>query len=1279
VTRCCCSFLKFIPVFTDQERAQAVTLEDIAIWLANILPGVSAFVAIIICWIFLTEGPNRQGYEGVKRRLDRLRDWKDECPDEGDSWVKAMRWFFPVASTRAALGSESRWVQRERWRDPKRLALAAAFVISCFFLGGVALWLYIAWLASEAIGVGLLALSAVLRLAKSPFFETEREMVELERELQGEEHRMAMMKRYATQLVGKDLLDGLDDDDAARKGQIVDPEKKKAKEIDLKLFEGLRAKTIGGVALAKSAGMSLVFGVVYFVKFWFDTMLLRLTLVSLNTPGIDNITTETYDDSTPNVGGLKAIQTAIVASLREVQKTVGDSVGGSIGIPKCEGPTVLFGVMVLTIVAVLLIRTVNMDLMGLFFASMKVVRANRPRFQGMLMLVTLGIAGAVVFSVAQALVLMFMRSLLLANPFSQDKWMCEQDDSMAVVTGKGMILLVAVVGLVAFFLSINGRFYGSPLFIDKLRKWAELDLRHVRERRELGGGMTTTSRTARESGHSLTDEEEQEDEEEENKRKRRKYWSDLRMRLIVWFGAAFPTSFGLWFDRYNIRAYLLKERSMSYSEDFNDTATCPDCHEFHADYDGMMKQSSRAVSLVWQLFPYGVFLGKLAEYANDPPLYYRGDICACGNLRKVPRSHAVLDVNGSSVVEELKTGGKGWKGGFVLNLGVFVADYLSYYGARLLSLGVYVLAVVAAVTVTARNVRRTVPVFVFVGFALAFARAFFMHMLPVLGLYLVELGSPGRVAKKKKAIEMVAILKRRDRERQAEALAQFRASSSSTAGAGPEPWEMLAGRRSYLDENRRPYWTFAVVSTKTALVLTVTILATKGLSYGVTVFLGVLMTPLLGWLIMYISKAAMRPVLYPVPNEARAAAATGGVWSFRPALYESIYVAIELIAVIPAVSLTYSFTTGFVTGLAIIILTYFPIQLLLSKRIEEMELNYDTIDWIALDNAWSGNRYTRLACAIIGSITGFLSGIFLARDLLTSEAFVSIVVPSISVGITVSVAVTVLLTTLIDDPKVVLFGASSAVIVFAIIGPLVHFAIGVPLALLVFLIFGARRESVQVHKKLQTLIANKAAKLAKLQKLKDQKLKVSNAIALVQANNSSSVSPSVSPPLSPVSPVADAPESSTALVPMATAKPRAAGDHPAFQKLAALRKLREKKKQAESTALMDGEEEENVLTMKISLRPRNGAASPAAAVALPNAVASREPSPERKLEDGAAVAEQQEEEEPKLEMLGSPKAASPVSAARVVETMLSPPPRVKYSLGSLAKKNVKPTKDNNTN
>jgi hypothetical protein len=105
--------------------------------------------------------------------------------------------------------------------------------------------------------------------------------------------------------------------------------------------------------------------------------------------------------------------------------------------------------------------------------------------------------------------------------------------------------------------------------------------------------------------------------------------ADGFMRTDVLF-AMLPTTFGLWFDSWNVKAFLLDERARLYAEKFKDPQYCTYCGYVHVPYQDLIKSTSKTVSLCWQLFPLiGIIMGKVCEYCNFPPVYYRGTAMPC--------------------------------------------------------------------------------------------------------------------------------------------------------------------------------------------------------------------------------------------------------------------------------------------------------------------------------------------------------------------------------------------------------------------------------------------------------------------------------------------------------------------------------------------------------------------------------------------------------------------------------------------------------------------------
>merc|ERR1719409_927031 len=75
------------------------------------------------------------------------------------------------------------------------------------------------------------------------------------------------------------------------------------------------------------------------------------------------------------------------------------------GVPRCEGPVVLFSGMWLVAVTLVLIRWLNYDLFGIFTSTKNVVAQTRPMFQK-----TCGIG---LMLAIQALMFIFMQCIML--------------------------------------------------------------------------------------------------------------------------------------------------------------------------------------------------------------------------------------------------------------------------------------------------------------------------------------------------------------------------------------------------------------------------------------------------------------------------------------------------------------------------------------------------------------------------------------------------------------------------------------------------------------------------------------------------------------------------------------------------------------------------------------------------------------------------------------------------------------------------------------------------
>ncbi|KAF4715893.1 hypothetical protein FOZ63_021394 [Perkinsus olseni] len=413
-----------------------------------------------------------------------------------------------------------------------------------FFGGGIGLWLLLAVMVGELIMALLMALAVIIRAAVSPFDPSRpREM------------------RQRLLVIGIPIKTDADLPDL---GEVV-----------------------------ASAFDTLVQAISSFVKFFFDFLLVRASLGSLN---FDiSIRIEALVLEIPDLfSGIRDLAEVAWRWVQAMTEAFSQFLTLAVGVPRCEGPAVVFAAVCLTIVSMVLIRWLNYDFFGLYVASKYSIKPTRPRCQKILMLAVLSGCRAVVFAAAQCMMLLFYRSLVITNPFSTKDWMCPWDDTLTMLLGRGMILVIAVGSLVLFFLCANGHFMGQDYVVAPIADWLQMDLSDLDP-----DGSDSVIR-----------------------------W-DVALAML-------PTSFGLWYDDWNVKAYLVKERAHVYAGKLKNPQPCQVCGEIHTPYDEVMRETGRMVSLCWQLLPLGILVGKAAEYLNNPPLYYKGTVLPCLAGRQPP-------------------------------------------------------------------------------------------------------------------------------------------------------------------------------------------------------------------------------------------------------------------------------------------------------------------------------------------------------------------------------------------------------------------------------------------------------------------------------------------------------------------------------------------------------------------------------------------------------------------------------------------------------------------
>jgi hypothetical protein len=265
------------------------------------------------------------------------------------------------------------------------------------------------------------------------------------------------------------------------------------------------------------------------------------------------------------------------------------------GVPLCEGPAVLIAAMMITAVTTAIFVWLNYDQFGLFAAGKRATRSTKALVNKMIRTVTIGAATSVVFGLTQCMVLMLQRALGMTWNVNRDAWMCPWNDWRTMIISRGMISVLGVVAYVAFLISMDGHFLGQDYLLEELMVQLDIDLTEL----DPGG--------------------EDADGNHEN----------TMMRTDVWM-AFIPTTFGLWFDDWNVKGFLMRERAYLYAEKFRDPQVCTYCGVVHLPYEELVKATAKTMSLCWQLMPLvGIIFAKLTEYANFPPLYYRGKAMPC--------------------------------------------------------------------------------------------------------------------------------------------------------------------------------------------------------------------------------------------------------------------------------------------------------------------------------------------------------------------------------------------------------------------------------------------------------------------------------------------------------------------------------------------------------------------------------------------------------------------------------------------------------------------------
>ncbi|CAJ1349729.1 unnamed protein product [Effrenium voratum] len=452
--------------------------------------------------------------------------------------------------------------------------------------------------------------------------------------------------------------------------------------------------------VATNVAATFVFGLAYFGKFIFDLLIVRAQMLSFE--AIDNIEADRVVELFPGLlETLREPAMLLYDMMYATSQAISWSLGRLVGIPLCEGSCALAGSVALVMILYGASQWLNYDLFGLFVGARQVVRATRPECQRVLAQSLILFCLSASFAAVQMTMVLFTRALAFANPFVVSTWVCEYDDTLAIFVGRLLLTGSSLVGLIFVFLCVNGHFMGQDYITERVANFLGIDLTAL-DPDGVGeeGGM---------------------------------------FRLNV-FGAAMPTLFGVWWDPWNIDAYLVHERAHVYSMELRDPQACKRCEKIHVQYELMMTATGRTVSAAVQIVPYGAVVAKACEYLNDPPLVYIGNKMSCLKMRKLERYPAPRKKN------------------VILRTYMLIAEILAYsveylvpFLRRLTSVGMLLYLSLGTFTLTENNLAAQGTYVIIAGFTLSFVKASLERIIPALlkygltGIYFALSSAEGKV------------------------------------------------------------------------------------------------------------------------------------------------------------------------------------------------------------------------------------------------------------------------------------------------------------------------------------------------------------------------------------------------------------------------------------------------------------------------------------------------------------------------------------------------------
>eukprot|EP00929_Paragymnodinium_shiwhaense_P118694 TRINITY_DN90611_c0_g1_i1.p1 TRINITY_DN90611_c0_g1~~TRINITY_DN90611_c0_g1_i1.p1 ORF type:complete len:2461 (+),score=603.86 TRINITY_DN90611_c0_g1_i1:174-7556(+) len=632
--RCCCTYLQeesiYVDEYVENDSRRFMAVEYVTIIMSDYLPypGLAvSFLLAVFGLILPAEGLSDMeawAYDSeigaCRRRVRRFMyfiawpflSWRAFLEETDDSMLAwTCGWFIRPMGKVARLNRCSRLL---------------FWVCIGAILGGAAPWLGIGYLLGQLALWFLFILAKSIKLSTSPFDPNFR-------------RQMKLLEKIT--------------------GQKIREEDSTATALDV-------SRDVVGMVIA---------GVVYFLKFVFDTLVLRAQMISYG--GIEAIEASRIVDIFPGLANYFREPADIMYQvMRLAQQMMGKLLTASIGIPQCEGTCVLYASVALIAVLITTTKWLNYDFFGLFAAARQNVKTTRPECQRTFFMgLVLGCLG-LTFGLIQCAMVLFSRSVAMANPFRESVWMCEYDDTSSMLLGRILIGTSAIVGLFAFYVSVNGHLLGQDWVVAPLSRWLNMNLDELDPD---GAGP--------EGGC-------------------------IRVNVHL---AVLPTFFGVWLDWWNVNAFLIDLRSKVYAEQLMDPQPCLYCGEVHVKYSLLFTASGRQISLASQIIPYGSIIGKTTEYLNEPAMLYWGTELKCAGMAALPSADRPKLRKTQVVTKTLMT----------------TADILAYmhdFGLpvlrRIVSLWLLVYIFLGTFTITEENLVDWGRHIINTGFFVAFLRAF---------------------------------------------------------------------------------------------------------------------------------------------------------------------------------------------------------------------------------------------------------------------------------------------------------------------------------------------------------------------------------------------------------------------------------------------------------------------------------------------------------------------------------------------------------------------------